>query len=45
MMMADIAWWFGWSMSDIENMFFDELQTWLAQANRQIKEGYAKATI
>ncbi|HDR1412484.1 GpE family phage tail protein [Pasteurella multocida] len=44
-MVADVAWWFSWNVSEIEEMTLDELSTWLEQANRQIKAGYSKATL
>ncbi|MGQ0287484.1 GpE family phage tail protein [Pasteurellaceae bacterium 22721_9_1] len=44
-MIADVAWWYGWNVSEIEQMSLAELQTWMEQANRQIKAGYTKATL
>lgn len=44
-MIADVAWWFGWGISEINEMPFQELWKWTEQANRQIKAGYTKATL
>ncbi|MBF0802902.1 GpE family phage tail protein [Neisseria sp. 19428wB4_WF04] len=37
-----MAWWFGFSPADIEEMPLDEIVKWQEQANRQIKAKYAK---
>ncbi|MFD1805563.1 GpE family phage tail protein [Pasteurella oralis] len=40
-----MAWWYGWNISEIDQMTLEELSNWLEQANRQIKAGYNKATL
>ncbi|NUE66724.1 MULTISPECIES: GpE family phage tail protein [Snodgrassella] len=39
---ADLAWWFGFSPADIDEMSLDEILQWQQQANRQIKAKYSK---
>ena len=43
--MADLAFWFGFQPSELEDMTLDEVERWLEQANRQIKAKYTKAAI
>ncbi|WP_084589900.1 GpE family phage tail protein [Chelonobacter oris] len=40
--LSDLAWWFGWSPSDIWQLDVMELPMWIAQMHRQIKAGYAR---
>ena len=42
---ADLAFWFGFQPSELEDMTLDEVERWLEQANRQIKAKYTKAAI
>ncbi len=44
-MLADIAWWFGWSLTELNECYVDEINLWLKQAQRQIKARYSKAAI
>ncbi|WP_226537719.1 GpE family phage tail protein [Avibacterium paragallinarum] len=39
---ADLAWWYGWTQSDIDALTMEELDCWLTQANRQVKAGYMR---
>ncbi|WP_348622000.1 GpE family phage tail protein [Gallibacterium genomosp. 2] len=39
--LADLKWWFGFTLAELEGLTLSELETWLAQAQRQIKAGYA----
>ncbi|MBI0158025.1 MULTISPECIES: GpE family phage tail protein [Snodgrassella] len=39
---ADLAWWFGFSPADIDEMSLEEILQWQQQANRQIKAKYSK---
>ncbi|MBF0752240.1 MULTISPECIES: GpE family phage tail protein [unclassified Pasteurella] len=43
--LADLAFWFGFSYSDLEEMTLDDVERWLTQARRQIKANYTKAAI
>ena len=43
--LADLAFWFGFSHSDLEEMTLDDIERWLTQAQRQIKANYTKAAI
>ncbi|WP_432419350.1 GpE family phage tail protein [Gallibacterium anatis] len=45
MALADLAFWFGFSHSELEEMTLDEIERWLIQAQRQIKANYTKAAI
>ncbi|RZN51776.1 GpE family phage tail protein [Avibacterium paragallinarum] len=40
-----MAWWFGWGISELEQLYLDDLDVWLTQAERQIKAGYTKAAM
>nr|DAK85453.1 MAG TPA: hypothetical protein [Caudoviricetes sp.] len=40
-----MAFWFGFSHSDLEEMMLDDIERWLTQAQRQIKANYTKAAI
>ncbi|MGX2951455.1 GpE family phage tail protein [Ursidibacter sp. B-7004-1] len=44
-MLADLAWWFGWQPSELENLTIDEIERWIKQAERQVKAEYSKAAI
>lgn len=39
---ADAAWWFGWSVSDIDNLEWEDFLLFQKEAARQIKAGYRK---
>ncbi|WP_322785348.1 GpE family phage tail protein [Gallibacterium anatis] len=43
--LADLAWWFGWQPSELEEMTLDDVSIWYQQAKRQIKANYTKAAI
>jgi len=43
--LADLAFWFSFQPSELEDMTLDEVECWLEQANRQIKAKYTKAAI
>jgi len=43
--LADLAFWFGFAHSELEEMTLDEVERWLIQAQRQIKANYTKAAI
>ncbi|MFB6349513.1 GpE family phage tail protein [Moraxella marmotae] len=43
MAIAELAWWFGFAPSELENMSLLDIERWLKQANRQIKAKYTKA--
>jgi len=43
--MADLAFWFGFQPSELEEMTLDDIERWLTQAQRQIKANYTKAAI
>lgn len=43
--MADLAFWFGFQPSELEEMTLDEVERWIIQAERQIKARYTKAAI
>lgn len=40
--LADLKWWFGFTLAELEGLTLSELETWLAQAQRQIKAGYGQ---
>ncbi|OBX86882.1 phage tail protein [Haemophilus sp. CCUG 66565] len=44
-MLADLAFWFGFQPSELEEMTLDDIERWLNQAKRQIKANYTKAAI
>lgn len=39
---ADLAWWYGWTQRDIDELTLDEFERWLNEANRQVKAGYTR---
>lgn len=39
---ADMAWWFGWPLSAIEDLSLDDFEGFQKEATRQIKAGYGK---
>jgi len=39
---ADMAWWFGFAPSVMEEMSPEEILIWQEQANRQVKAKYSK---
>lgn len=39
---ADMAWWYGWSMEDIDGLYVEDFAILQQEANRQIKAGYSK---
>jgi phage P2 gpE len=39
---ADLAWWFGWSVQEVYAMPLDEFEDWQKEAARQIKAGYGR---
>lgn len=39
-MLADLQWWFKFGLSELDTLTLQELDAWLAQAQRQIKAGY-----
>lgn len=39
---ADAAWWFGWSVSDIDNLEWEDFLLFQKEAARQVKAGYRK---
>ncbi|MDD6910218.1 GpE family phage tail protein [Actinobacillus minor] len=40
-----MAFWFGFSHSELEEMRLDEVERWLIQARRQVEAKYSKAAI
>ncbi|WP_263341783.1 GpE family phage tail protein [Neisseria sp. Marseille-Q5346] len=42
---ADLAWWFGWSVQEVYALPLDEFEDWQKAAARQIKAGYRKSSI
>lgn len=40
--LADLVWWFGFSLDDLDKLTLPELDDWVKQANRQNKAGYAR---
>lgn len=40
--LADLAWWFKFSLEELDRLTLDELNDWVEQLNRQAKEGYAR---
>ncbi|WP_279716199.1 GpE family phage tail protein [Chelonobacter oris] len=40
--LADLVWWFGFSLEDLDRLTLPELNDWTEQANRQAKAGYAR---
>lgn len=40
--LADLVWWFGFSLDDLDKLTLSELDDWIQQANRQQKAGYAR---
>lgn len=45
MALADLAFWFGFPPSELEEMTLEEVERWLKQAERQINANYTKAAI
>lgn len=43
-MLADLAWWYGWQPSELDEFTLDEIEQWFTQAKRQIDAKYTKAT-
>jgi len=43
--LADLAFWFGFSHSELEEMTLNEIERWLKQAKRQIDANYTKAAV
>ncbi|KAA6209024.1 GpE family phage tail protein [Avibacterium paragallinarum] len=41
-MFADLAWWFGFSPSDLMEMDLVDIPKWVEQMNRQVKAGYGQ---
>ncbi|MDE4016561.1 GpE family phage tail protein [Glaesserella parasuis] len=39
---ADLVWWFGLNLNDLDRMKITEVNDWLKQANRQKKAGYTR---
>lgn len=39
---ADMAWWYGWSMGEIDELDVEDFAVLQQEANRQIKAGYSK---
>ncbi|MCS4532775.1 GpE family phage tail protein [Neisseria montereyensis] len=37
-----MAWWFGWSPDEIDNLSIDDFLVYQKEAARQIKAGYGK---
>ncbi|WP_230472317.1 GpE family phage tail protein, partial [Kingella kingae] len=42
LLIADMAWWFGWNVQEIYDLPLDEFADWLDEVNRQIKAKYQK---
>ena len=39
---ADMAWWYGWSVAQIDALTVAEFMDWQEQITRQVKAGYSK---
>lgn len=39
---ADMAWWFGWPLSAIEDLSLDDFEGFQKEVTRQMKAGYVK---
>lgn len=39
---ADMAWWYGWSVAEIDDLWIDDFVAFQREANRQIKANYSK---
>ena len=40
--LADLAWWFGWPPSEINEMDWEELLVWVKQMKRQVTANYIR---
>ncbi|TCJ95961.1 GpE protein [Volucribacter psittacicida] len=39
---ADLAWWFGWSPTELMELDLEDIPNWVEQMNRQVKAGYVR---
>jgi phage P2 gpE len=39
---ADMAWWYGWSVQSVYDLELEEFDAFLKEAARQMKAGYRK---
>lgn len=40
--LADLAWWFRFSIEELDGLTLSELDDWVEQLNRQVKAGYTR---